>query len=61
MRVQAEEMRATRMLLAEERAHTLPVKLTLPLVFCVLPAMIAVVLLPGAIAIVRDILPNLGG
>ena len=53
-------MRATRMLRAEERAHTLPVKLTVPLVFCVLPAMIAVVLLPGAIAIVRDILPNLG-
>jgi tight adherence protein C len=60
LRVQAEEMRANRMLRAEEQAHTLPVKLTIPLVFCILPAMIAVVLLPSAIAIVRDILPNLG-
>ncbi len=60
LRVQAEEMRASRLLRAEEQAHTLPVKLTIPLVFCILPAMIAVVLLPSAIAIVRDILPNLG-
>ena len=60
LRVQAEGMRAARMLRAEERAHTLPVKLTAPLVICILPAMIAVVLLPGAIAILRDILPNLG-
>ena len=60
LRVQAEEMRATRLLRAEERAHTLPVKLTLPLVVCVLPAMIVVVLLPGALSILRDVLPNLG-
>ena len=60
LRAQGEEMRAARMLRAEERAHTLPVKLTIPLVVCVLPAMIAVVLLPGMVALVRDILPNLG-
>jgi tight adherence protein C len=60
LRVQAEEMRAARMLYAEEQAQALPIKLTLPLVLCVLPAMIAVVLLPGAIAILRDVLPNLG-
>ena len=60
LRVQAEDMRAARLLRAEERAHTLPVKLTLPLVVCVLPAMIAVVLLPGALTILRDVLPGLG-
>jgi len=60
LRVQAEEMRAARMLRAEEMAHTLPVKLTIPLVACILPAMIAVVLLPGIITIVRDVLPGLG-
>jgi tight adherence protein C len=60
LRVQAEEMRAARMLHAEEQAQALPVKLTLPLVLCVLPAMIAVVLLPGIIAVLRDVLPNLG-
>lgn len=60
LRVQAEEMRATRLLRAEELAHALPVKLTLPLVVFILPAMLAVVLLPGVIAIVRDVLPHLG-
>jgi tight adherence protein C len=59
LRVHAEEMRATRMLRAEEMAHKLPVKLTIPLVTCILPAMLAVVLLPGIITIMRDILPHL--
>jgi pilus assembly protein TadC len=59
LRVQADEMRATRLLRAEELAHALPVKLTLPLVFLILPAMLAVVLLPGLITIARDVLPHL--
>jgi tight adherence protein C len=60
LRVHAEEMRASRMLRAEEMAHKLPVKLTIPLVTCILPAMMAVVLLPGMISIIRDVIPNLG-
>ncbi len=60
LRVHADEMRASRMLRAEEMAHKLPVKMTIPLVTCILPAMMAVVLLPGMITIIRDILPNLG-
>ncbi|MFQ6017197.1 MAG: type II secretion system F family protein [Kiloniellaceae bacterium] len=60
LRVHAEEMRSARMLRAEEMAHKLPVKLTIPLVTCILPAMLAVVLLPGMITIIRDILPHLG-
>jgi tight adherence protein C len=59
LRVQADEMRAVRLLHAEELAHALPVKLTLPLVFLILPAMLAVVLLPGLITIARDVLPHL--
>lgn len=59
LRVQADEMRAARLLRAEELAHALPVKLTLPLVFLILPAMLAVVLLPGLITIARDVLPHL--
>lgn len=58
LRVHAEEMRAARLLRAEERAHALPVKLTVPLVVCILPALLAVVLLPGVIAIIRDVLPH---
>ncbi len=60
LRVHAEEMRDLRLLRAEERARKLPVKLTIPLVVCVLPAMLAVVLLPGLIAIARNLLPQLG-
>lgn len=60
LRVQADEMRANRMLIAEEKAHKLPVKLSIPLVLCILPAMFAVVLGPGLIDIVRNVLPHLG-
>ena len=60
LRVHAEEMRSSRMLRAEEMAHKLPVKLTVPLVTCILPAMMAVVLLPGMISIIRDVIPALG-
>ncbi|HSS65749.1 MAG TPA: type II secretion system F family protein [Gammaproteobacteria bacterium] len=60
LRVHAAEMRTNRMLRAEEKAHKLPVKLVIPLVTCVLPAMVAVVLLPGMIRIIRIIMPGLG-
>lgn len=59
LRVQAEEMRIKRMLRAEEKAHMLPVKLSIPLVLCLLPSMIAVAVLPGIIRIIRDLIPNL--
>jgi tight adherence protein C len=59
LRVQAEEMRIKRMLRAEEKAHMLPVKLSIPLVLCLLPSMIAVAVLPGIIRIIRDLIPAL--
>ncbi len=59
LRVQADDMRIKRMLRAEEKAHMLPVKLSIPLVLCLLPAMIAVAVLPGIIRIIRDLLPAL--
>lgn len=60
LRVQADEMRSKRMLRAEEIAHKLPVKLSIPLVTCVLPALFAVVIGPGIISIVRNVIPHLG-
>lgn len=60
LRVHADEMRARRMLKAEEMAHKLPVKMTIPLVLCILPAMFAAVMLPGMITITRVIIPALG-
>jgi tight adherence protein C len=52
-------MRANRLLRAEEMAHKLPVKLTVPLVLCLLPAMLVAVLLPGMLTMVRIVLPGL--
>ena len=61
LRIQAEEMRLKRMLRAEEKAYKLPVKMAIPLVLCLLPAIVTVVALPGIIRIVRVMLPILSG
>lgn len=61
LKVHAVEMRLKRMMRAEEKAHKLPVKLTIPLVLFILPAIFAVVLGPAIINIIRNILPHLGG
>jgi tight adherence protein C len=42
---------------AEEKAHRLPVLLSVPLVACMLPVMIGVLMLPAVVRVVRDILP----
>jgi tight adherence protein C len=59
LRIHSEEMRANRMLRAEEMAHKLPVKLTIPLVLCILPVMFLAVMLPGMLTIFRVIIPAL--
>lgn len=59
LRTYAAEMRERRRLRAEEKAHRLPVLLSLPLVACLLPAMLGVLMLPAAIRVMRDLLPAL--
>ncbi|WP_423603632.1 type II secretion system F family protein [Sphingomonas sp. MS122] len=61
LRVYAAEMRERRRLSAEERAHRLPVLLSIPLVACMLPVMIGVLMLPAAIRVVRDLIPAMAG
>ncbi|WP_369026674.1 type II secretion system F family protein [Qipengyuania sp. RANM35] len=61
LRVYSTEMREKRRLRAEEKAHRLPVLISIPLVFCMLPTMIGVLMLPGVVQIVRVIVPALGG
>ncbi|HMB76970.1 MAG TPA: type II secretion system F family protein [Kiloniellaceae bacterium] len=61
LRVHSEEMRAKRMLRAEEKAQRLPVLLSIPLVLGILPAMLCVSLLPGVIRIIRILIPALTG
>ena len=51
LRVQSKEMRVKRRQRAETKAQQVPVKITVPLIFCILPCLLAVVLGPAALAI----------
>ena len=61
LRVYAAEMREKRRMRAEEKAHRLPVLISIPLVVCMLPTMIGVLMLPGVVRTVRQLLPILSG
>lgn len=61
LRIYAAEMREKRRMRAEEKAHRLPVLLSVPLVACMLPCMIGVLMLPASIRIVRIIVPAMSG
>lgn len=61
LRVYAAEMRERRRMRAEEKAHRLPVLLSIPLVACMLPVMIGVLMLPAVIRVVRVLFPALHG
>ncbi|HET7316928.1 MAG TPA: type II secretion system F family protein [Sphingomicrobium sp.] len=61
LRIYAAEMRERRRMRAEEKAHRLPVLLSIPLVTCMLPVMIGVLMLPAIIRVVRTLVPALHG
>jgi len=60
LRTYAAEMRERRRMRAEEKAHRLPVLLSIPLVCCMLPVMIGVLMVPAVIRTIRAIMPALG-
>lgn len=60
LRTYAAEMRERRRMRAEEKAHRLPVLLSIPLVTCMLPVMIGVLMLPAVIRTMRVVVPALG-
>ena len=54
LRSQADEMRIKRRQLAQEKAQKAPVKMMIPMVFCVFPALFVVVIGPAIINITRS-------
>ena len=61
LRVYAAEMRERRQMRAEEKAHRLPVLISIPLVACMLPTMIGTLMLPAVVLVVRKIFPLMVG
>ena len=59
LRVHADSMRTARRLRAEEMAAKLPVKLLLPLIFFIFPAMFIVTIGPACIKLVKVLFPAL--
>jgi tight adherence protein C len=59
LRVHAFELRAKRLLTAEEKAHKIPVKLAFPLMFGLIPVVFIVTLTPAVIKFVTFIMPVL--
>lgn len=56
MRTLIAETRASRLMMIEEKAARLPVIMTLPLIFCIMPAVFVVLVGPAALSIIDNIL-----
>lgn len=60
LRVFSDDLRHKRQTRAEEAAAKIPTKLLFPLVVCIFPSIIMVIMGPAAIQVIRTILPMIG-
>lgn len=56
MRTLVDEQRANRLMAVEEKAARLPVIMTLPLIFCIMPAVFVVLIGPAALSVFDNII-----
>ena len=61
LRVFSDDLRHKRQVRAEEAAAKVPTKMLIPLVLCIFPSIIMVIMGPAAIQVIRVMLPMLGG
>jgi tight adherence protein C len=61
LRVFSDDLRHKRQIRAEEMAAKVPTKMLFPLVLCIFPSIIMVIMGPAAIQVIRTLMPMLGG
>jgi tight adherence protein C len=61
LRVFSDDLRHKRQVRAEENAAKVPTKMLFPLVLCIFPSIIMVIMGPAAIQVIRTLLPMLSG
>ncbi|WP_426116264.1 type II secretion system F family protein [Massilia sp. PWRC2] len=61
LRVHADNLRTKRRLIAEESAAKIALKLMFPLIFCIFPTVLMVLIGPAMIQIVHTLMPTLAG
>jgi len=61
LRVQSDQLRTRRRQMIEEAAAKIATKLLLPLIFCIFPALLVVLLGPSILQITRSLGPGMGG
>ncbi|HXE50752.1 MAG TPA: type II secretion system F family protein [Ramlibacter sp.] len=61
LRVFSDDLRHKRQIRAEETAAKVPTKMLIPLVVCIFPSIVMVIMGPAVIQVIRTLLPMLGG
>lgn len=61
LRVHSDNLRTKRRLRAEEAAAKVPLKLLFPVIFCIFPSLLLVLMGPAFITVYRVLLPTVGG